>query len=80
MGALVLVALVAGLTGCDVLGECRPRTELMVSAEGQDYRCVAAEDCPRASRETVCVNDVSVTEACIRCVDTRCVRFLPEDC
>jgi hypothetical protein len=80
MGALVLMAVGAGLSGCNPLLECRPRLEVVVNAEGQEYRCTASEDCPRSSRESVCVTDVNPAEECVRCVDTRCVRMAPEVC
>lgn len=44
------------------------------------YRCIAPEDCPRSSRVSVCVTDVSAEEECIRCENTVCVRAIPEAC
>ncbi len=76
----MLMAVAAGLAGCNALVECRLQAEPVVNAEGQEYRCTASEDCPRSSRESVCVTDVNPTEECVRCVDTRCVRFSPGVC
>lgn len=51
-----------------------------MNAEGGVHRCTAAEDCPRSSRVSLCVDDIGGQEACIRCLDTECVTLLPETC
>jgi hypothetical protein len=79
LAALLLVT-VTGLVGCGRAPseECRPQPVL--NAEGQSYRCVVAEDCPRSSNVTLCVRDVPGPLECIRCLDTACVRVPPETC
>ncbi|MCY1073408.1 hypothetical protein [Archangium lansingense] len=53
----------------------------MTSPEGTVYRCTAAEDCPRSSRVSLCVDDIgSQDAACIRCMNTECVAITPETC
>ena len=72
-----------GLAGCGVRSpeECASKKEPMTSPEGTVYRCTAAEDCPRSSRVSLCVDDIgSQDSACIRCVATECVTITPETC
>ncbi|QRK14265.1 hypothetical protein JQX13_18270 [Archangium violaceum] len=80
IGALVL-AVVAGLAGC---GTSPPPEECgqkqLTDGQGSVYRCIASEDCPRSSGVTLCVSDTDVLDACIRCLDTECVRVFPEAC
>jgi hypothetical protein len=73
---------VAGLAGCGIPPpeECASKQEPVMNAEGGIYRCTAAEDCPRSSRVSLCIADTGGQEACIRCLDTRCVTITPESC
>ena len=81
IGALILAA-AAGLVGCDApsVEECASRQVPVTNAQGDVYRCIAAEDCPRSARVSLCVTDTGSSEECIRCLDTRCVRVTPEAC
>lgn len=77
--ALVVLALV-GLGACNDLEVCGSRRVPVSQPDGGAYRCVAAEDCPRTSRESVCVTDVSTERACVTCADTVCQVIIPEPC
>ncbi|MFY0526600.1 hypothetical protein ACN28I_26805 [Archangium gephyra] len=81
IGALVL-AVVAGLAGCGIPPpeECASKKEPVLDAHGGVSRCTAAEDCPRSSRVSLCVDDIGGQDACIRCLDTECYTMLPETC
>jgi hypothetical protein len=81
IGAFVL-AIAAGLAGCDTPSpeECASKQLPVTNAQGDVYRCTASEDCPRSSSVALCVTDTGSQDACIRCVDTRCVLVTPEDC
>ncbi|ATB30358.1 hypothetical protein [Melittangium boletus] len=76
--AVVLVA-VTGLAGC---GPSRDDCESEVlDPQGETYRCIASEDCPRSANETLCITDTGSDVECIRCLDTWCLRVTPaEDC
>jgi hypothetical protein len=82
IGALVLFATVAGLTGCETREECVPRPVPVTNSSGDVYRCTAAEDCPRSSHVSLCVADTGTQQECVRCLDTECVLIspLPESC
>lgn len=82
IGALVLFALVAGLTGCGTPEECLLQPVPVTNTNGDVYRCTASEDCPRSSRVSLCVADTGSQQECVRCMDTRCVLIspLPESC
>lgn len=80
MKARVLFLLIGALAGCNNLDVCDSTVEPLVQEDAQPYRCIAPEDCPRSSREFVCVTDVTAEQACVSCVDTRCVRIVPEPC
>ncbi len=82
IGALVLFALVAGLTGCETREECVPKPVPVTNTQGDVYRCTASEDCPRSSRVALCVADTGTQQDCVRCLDTECVLIspLPESC
>ncbi len=72
-----------GLAGCGVPPpeECFSEPEPVTSTDGNVYRCTAAEDCPRSSRVSLCVDDTGARDVpCIRCLDTRCVTIAPESC
>ncbi|WP_146209585.1 hypothetical protein [Vitiosangium sp. GDMCC 1.1324] len=79
--ALVL-AFAAGLAGCNATPpeECTPPPQPVMNGQGAVYRCVASEDCPRSSRVSLCVSDTGTQEECIRCLNTECVRVIPEAC
>ncbi len=82
IGARVLFAFVAGLTGCDTPEECVPKPVPVPSPQGGVYRCTSSEDCPRSSRVSLCVADTGNMQECVRCLDTACVLIspLPESC
>ncbi|HEX5752556.1 MAG TPA: hypothetical protein VFZ09_40500 [Archangium sp.] len=81
IGALVL-AVVAGLAGCGIPPPeaCVQEPTPVLDAQGDVFRCIAAEDCPRSSRISLCVDDAGGDVACIRCLETRCVTIAPETC
>jgi hypothetical protein len=68
------------LLGCNDLEVCGSTTQAINQANGESYRCVTSEDCPRTSRVNVCVTDVSPVAECVRCEDTKCVSVIPEAC
>jgi len=70
----------AGLLACNDLEVCGSHAEEVVQADGSPYRCIQAEDCPRASRVFVCTTDVSSERECVKCADSVCVRVVPEAC
>jgi hypothetical protein len=78
-GALAVTVAAAAL-GCNDIEVCGSRQETLPTADGGEYRCTTAEDCPRSSRESVCVTDVSPEQACIKCQETKCTRVVPEQC
>jgi hypothetical protein len=69
-----------GLLGCNNLEVCGSTPIDIVGRDGGVYRCVTSEDCPRTSRVSVCVTDVSPERECVSCEETRCVRVVPESC
>ncbi len=77
---LALAAVSAGLLACNDIEVCGSKQENLLSAAGGSYRCATAEDCPRSSRVSVCVTDVSPQQECVRCDQTVCVRVIPEAC
>jgi hypothetical protein len=77
---LLLAAAAAGLLGCNDLEVCGSHAEEVRQADGAAYRCIQAEDCPRASRVFVCTTDVSPERECVKCADSICVRVIPEAC
>jgi hypothetical protein len=70
----------AGLLGCNDLEVCGSHAEEVRQPDGSAYRCIQAEDCPRASRVFVCTTDVSSERECVKCADSVCVRVVPEAC
>ncbi|RJS20169.1 hypothetical protein DRW03_20675 [Corallococcus sp. H22C18031201] len=78
-GALAVVC-VSGLLGCNDLEVCGSTPIDIDRSDGGVYRCVTSEDCPRTSRVSLCVSDVSPQRECVRCEETRCVRIVPEAC
>ncbi|WP_366934943.1 hypothetical protein [Pyxidicoccus fallax] len=76
----VVAAMAAGLLGCNDLEVCGSTTEVITRDNGEVYRCVTAEDCPRTSRVNVCVTDVSPVAECVQCEDTQCISVIPEAC
>jgi len=68
-----------GLAGCGPShDDCKSE---VLNPQGEPYRCIASEDCPRSGNETLCITDVGAQEECIRCEATQCVRITPaEDC
>ncbi len=79
IGALVLLTLVAGLTGCGTREECVPQQVPVTNSGNEVYRCTTAEDCPRSARVSLCISDTGSQEECIRCLDTRCVSIVPPE-
>ncbi|XXF78556.1 hypothetical protein P2318_02005 [Myxococcaceae bacterium GXIMD 01537] len=75
-----VAAVVAGLLGCNDIEVCGSRQEDLLTSGGGAYRCATAEDCPRSSRVSVCVTDVSPQQECVRCEETVCVRVIPVSC
>ncbi|RKH46441.1 hypothetical protein D7X55_10625 [Corallococcus sp. AB049A] len=78
MAAMAVAA--AALLGCNDLENCGSTPVEITRTDGGLYRCVTSEDCPRTSRVSVCVTDVSSERECVRCDETRCVRLIPESC
>jgi hypothetical protein len=70
----------AGLLGCNDLEVCGSHAEEVRQVDGGAYRCIQAEDCPRASRVFVCTTDVSSERECVKCEDSVCLRVVPEAC
>ena len=73
-------AIAVGLLGCNDLEVCGSTTSDITRDNGEVYRCVTSEDCPRTSRVNVCVTDVSPVAECVRCEDSRCITVTPEAC
>lgn len=81
MSVRVLSLLVLALSACQPLSNvCGEHTEAVASADGGQYRCVRAEDCPRTSNVFVCTESGLVENECVSCEDTVCVRHIPEPC
>ncbi|WP_224240114.1 hypothetical protein [Hyalangium gracile] len=78
LGALVLSG--TGLLGCNDIEVCGSRQEEVLATDGGVYRCTTAEDCPRSSRVSVCVTDVSPQQECVKCQATECNKVIPEAC
>jgi hypothetical protein len=78
-GALAVTA-AAGLLGCNDIAVCGSRQEPLLTADAGVYRCTTAEDCPRSSRVSVCVTDVSPQQECVKCEETLCTKVTPESC
>lgn len=78
-GALAAVVATA-LSGCNDIEVCGSRQETPKAADGGSYRCSTAEDCPRSSRVSVCVTDVSPQQECVKCEETVCTKVIPEAC
>jgi hypothetical protein len=78
-GALA-VPLAAGLLGCNDIEVCGSRQETLLNPDAGSYRCTTAEDCPRSSRVSVCVTDVSPQQECVKCQETLCTKVIPEAC
>lgn len=80
MPPFLLVA-VAALVGCDTASslECEHPVQ---NDQGEDYRCITSEDCPRPSHVLLCITDTGTNglPECIRCRDARCVSVTPEAC
>lgn len=77
-GALCVA--VAALLACNDIEVCGSRHEDLLSVDGAQTRCATDEDCPRSSRVSVCVTDVSPQQECVRCEQTVCVRVIPVSC
>lgn len=75
-----LAAMAVGLLACNDIEVCGSHQEALLSADGGSYRCTTAEDCPRSSRVSVCVTDVSPQQECVKCEQTRCAKVIPEAC
>ncbi|WP_395853803.1 hypothetical protein [Cystobacter fuscus] len=76
----LILATVTGLAGCGPSDSQACQPVPVRDEQGNDYRCVASEDCPRSPTMTLCVRDIPGPLECIRCLDTRCVRVPPETC
>ncbi len=75
------VFLLATVAGCGPFLPAEERCERKVTNEqGEVYRCIAVEDCPRPSNVLLCVADTDTRPECMRCLDTECVRISPEAC
>ncbi len=75
--ASLLLAAVTGLAGCGATRyECPSR---VLNPQGEPYRCIASEDCPRSANETLCVTDTGSLLECIRCQETYCIRVTPAE-
>lgn len=76
------VTVAAGLLGCNDIEVCGSRKEPLEKegSDGGPYRCTTAEDCPRFSRVSVCVTDVSPQQECVNCEATFCMKVTPETC
>jgi hypothetical protein len=70
----------AAALGCNDIEVCGSRQELLRNADDGPYRCTTAEDCPRSSRVSVCVTDVSPEQECVKCQETLCTLVIPEKC
>ncbi len=77
---VLAVSVTAAALGCNDIEVCGSKQEPMLSADKREYRCTTAEDCPRSSRESVCVTDVSPEQSCVKCQETVCTRVEPEKC
>jgi hypothetical protein len=77
---VLAVAMAAGLLGCNDIEVCGSRQEILLAADAGNYRCTTAEDCPRSSRVSVCVTDVSPQQECVKCEQTVCHKVIPEAC
>lgn len=77
---VLAAAVVAGLSGCNDIEVCSSHQEALLGADGEFYRCTTAEDCPRSSRVSVCVTDVSPQQECVTCLETVCTKVIPEAC
>ena len=74
-------AVLASLAGCEpFLPAEEPCRRPVMNEQGEVYRCIAVEDCPRPSNVLLCVSDTGVRAECLRCDDTQCVRISPEAC
>ncbi len=73
-------AIAVSLLGCNDLEVCGSSTQDVTRDDGEVYRCVTSEDCPRTSRVNLCVTDVSPVAECVRCEETKCVSVIPESC
>lgn len=49
-------------------------------ADGSPLPCAHAEDCPRTSVQSICVDDGVPQRACVRCDEFRCVEVLSRVC
>lgn len=76
----LILATVTGLAGCGPSDSEACQPVRVRDDQGNEYRCVASEDCPRSSTTTLCVRDIPGPLECIRCLDTWCVRVPPETC
>ena len=77
---VLVVAVAAGSLGCNDIEVCGSTQETLLSPDDSPYRCTTAEDCPRSSRVSVCVTDVSPQQECVTCEETMCTRVIPEQC
>lgn len=69
--------LVLALVAC---GRLCPRESALVGLDGGALSCVSATDCPRPTNVLVCGNAEDRLRDCVACIETRCVRFVPEAC
>jgi hypothetical protein len=53
---------------------------MLSGVDGGTSRCVQNIDCPRPTSVLVCGEDMDELRDCIACVDSSCVRYLPEKC
>ena len=77
---VLAVSVAAAALGCNDIEVCGSRQEPLLNADSSRYRCTTAEDCPRSSRVSVCVTDVSPEQECVKCQETECTLVIPEKC
>lgn len=78
-----LVLFIGSAAACSSSSQyaCGEHVEDAVYPDGGAYRCVQAEECPRAPNSYVCTTDVHVlNQECVSCTDTKCVRHIPDPC
>lgn len=73
---VILSALVLSFAACT--REC-PRADTLVGLDGGIAVCVSSTDCPRGSI-LVCGSVEDHLRDCVECVNTQCIRYVPQVC
>ena len=73
---LLLALSVLALWAC---GRVCPEEQPLVE-DGGVQRCVLSTDCLRPSGVLICSSTDDQKRDCVACVDTRCIRFVPQVC